>query len=402
MRSGPTLLILAAVLAATAAAGAPPTGAAADDRPDEVVTASASARALNVTVGGERLTVGEVEAALDTGWEDLADPPEGAPPAAGCPGDAVACATGAAVAPPRGEAVTASAPGAPGPLESAAVALPEPLDGLLTLTGQSATAAARPLPRAGAEARSGSTTVDVTPARAAVGDLSGVRALLRGLGGLDEEGVGGRLADRLEGFVDDATRLAALRAEAGGSHAEALASPPSAVARGGVTTLVLAPLPGAESRDGLLIVEVSESEALAEVDDGTPRAGTTSPRVVVRVFNPLRGRYEERSLSPGPATACAGREPVRVCATGGLPRTSEAGRRASAAVSDLTLTLFDEPLPQVVVELGGVEAEIVSAPAGGGVPDEAAIAAVLALAAAGAIVAGLVLARRREGAAPEA
>jgi hypothetical protein len=276
--------------------------------------------------------------------------------AATCPQRAPACASAATFGRPHGARVQARSGGPEGPLSATGeVRLPAAAERLLTLTVTPATAEAS---GTAALARTGDVRLDLTPARGLVDGLplrGTLDALSRRLA--DAPGPVGRLDDltALLDTVGDAA-AATIAVEPGQAEARDLEGGPRAVASGSPVRLTVAEgLPGAP--DGLVEVVVHPGRAEAGAPGGRALAGEQAPRVVLRWLDLVEGEYAERTLDAA-GEACAGPEPLRVCVRQEATGSTSDGTAARARAGATTITLFEDPLPQVAVEVGPAEASV--------------------------------------------
>jgi hypothetical protein len=300
--------------------------------------------------------------------------------AATCPQRAPACASAATFDRPHGARVQARSGGPEGPLSAAGeIRLPAAAERLLTVTVTPATAEAS---GTSALARTGDVQLDLTPARGLVDGLP-LRGTLDALSRRLAEAPGpvGRLDD-LTALLDSVGGAAAASVTVGAGEARALDvdGAPRAVAAGGLVRVTVAEgLPGGP--DGLVELTVHPGRADAGAPDGTAGASGEPPRIVLRWLDLVSGEYVERTVDAGDG-ACAGPEPLRLCVAQDPGASTSDGTRARAAVGATSITLFDDPLPQLSIEVGPVEAAVDLAPdPAGQAPTALALLAVAAVAA---------------------
>jgi hypothetical protein len=331
--------------------------------------AEATATAVTIRAGRTVVEAGSASAAAQAGRL-----------AASCPQQSSACASASTFDRPFGDRVQARAGGPEGPVAaSGEPRLPAAAERILTLEVTPATAQAAAVT---ASARTGDVRLDLTPARGLVEGLP-LRGTLDALSRRLAEAPGpvGRLDD-LTALLDSVGGAAAASVTVGAGEARALDvdGAPRAVAAGGLVRVTVAEgLPGGP--DGLVELTVHPGRADAGAPDGTAGASGEPPRIVLRWLDLVSGEYVERTVDAGDG-ACAGPEPLRLCVAQDPGASTSDGTRARAAVGATSITLFDDPLPQLSIEVGPVEAAVDLAPdPAGQAPTALALLAVAAVAA---------------------
>jgi hypothetical protein len=353
MKSKTTALLAGALLLLLAA---PATAA-------HTYVGNATATGLELTLGGQGLTVGFSEAAVQSSPSDE-----------GCGSDrGNACARGAGAL-VIGETAEAFAPGSEGPADATALPIPEPFAPLLT--GEIGTARAEAgIDGNDASARGdgGALTLSLTatqtlaesvPLQDALDQISD--AILTPITEGDPTG----LAERLQGTVDqlsenlDQAPLLTLAAGPSTSTATDIDGVTTATATAQGAVLVIAPTP--ENLlpllpEGLIIVEVGAASATATTDQTAATAGFDPALVRLRVFDPTTGEFDVVEIAPGQSMCGGEGTPLETCITVGGGTETVEGAGAAATAAGVSITALADPLPTLRLALAETTAAVASA-----------------------------------------
>jgi hypothetical protein len=129
--------------------------------------------------------------------------------------------------------------------------------------------------------------------------------------------------------------------------------------------------------------------------DRTDASADFDPRLVtLGVTNPVTNEVETISVEPG-ESQCVGAEPLVVCVSVADGDTTVEGSGASATANAVSVTAFEDPLPQVKLDLAAATAAVnsdeVVEPFQEQAPEEPTPQPALPVTGGGALVPGLLL-----------
>ncbi|HWB71840.1 MAG TPA: hypothetical protein VG452_06455, partial [Egibacteraceae bacterium] len=348
-------LMAGALLLATAA----PAGA------DHAFSVTATGTAFKLALAGQELTLGFTDAGAQSAASDACSQTV-----------AVACAAAAAAIEPFGTTVRVHAPGQEGPEQSTALTIPEPLSQVVAADVAAARAVARGLPEPRGLANAGEAQVDLTLTQTLVENVPQTQETLQGisdqlLGTVEDTDptgeVGGRIRGTIDAIIDDLDSAPLATVTVGPSSSETVdangVSSAVAAAQGAVVTVAPTPqqvLPAAP--EALIILEVGAAKATATSDQLTGTADFDPALARLRVFNPTANAYDEVEVAPGQGEQCAGVTPLVLCVTAGGGSVTRDGAAAAATASGVAVRLFEDPLPEVSLQLAVAEAGVNAAP----------------------------------------
>ncbi|HVL98540.1 MAG TPA: hypothetical protein VM324_04530 [Egibacteraceae bacterium] len=323
----------------------------------------ANAIGLELTLGGQGLTIGFTDARVQSGPTDD-----------GCAAGQVSCARAAGEL-LFGETAEAFAPGNEGPTDATALTLPAELRELLDLNVGVAIARATAAPTANADAAAATVAVNATrtlsetlPLQDTLRTISD--SILGPVGEGDPTGtVGPRLRETLDFIIENLDQVPLATIDVGPSSSES-------VHTGGVTRalataqgakLVLVPTPAQEllnvGIEGLVIVEVGTASAQVSTDAVNSQASADPAIVRVSVLDTTTLSYDVIELVPGASQCLAEGTPLRICISLAGSEVVQEGPNAAAAAQAVQIRAFADPLPELRLSLADVEAGVSAAAA---------------------------------------
>lgn len=349
------LLAVALVLAALPAS-------AQEDSGGRTYVAEASSTALQITINGEGLRLGDASAAVRSDAEQE-----------GCEGEASACAAAASLA--GYNDTSASSPDDEGPNDGTGGEIPEDFSPLLSGTIAEALARAGAADAAG-QANGADLSINLTetilgdeqaePLREGLADLS------EGLFGPIAEGdpsgeIGPRLKSTFDLLVENLANAPLATVEVLPSASEAADSSEAVTASAQAKGAVITVAPTSESNpltpEGFLIIEVGAAAASVSAGGEQGAQASADPAVArLRIYDAEADAYEEVAVAAGDYQ-CGGEAPLVGCVGAGSAETTENEDGAAARAAGVSVRLFEEPAPEVVIEVAGVQAGAAETPA---------------------------------------
>jgi len=337
---------------------------------DHAYFASASAVGLEVTLGGQGLTIGATDATIQSVSTDD-----------GCGSGITACANAVGMLigqePLTTGVATASAPGDEGPNDATGFPLPEDLNPLLAGAIGPSQAAASDGEDPSASADAGVVELAVTATQTLADNLPVQDVLdevgtqvLDPLADNDPTGVVTRVRDTVDLISANLSETPILTIAGGpsSSTAESRNGRVTATASAHGVNIAVVPTPAnlPTLPDGLVVIEIGAASASATSDQFEADADFDAALVRLKFLDPGTGDYDviEVPVNASECTPFEGTplEPLTVCVTVADGTTSIEGAQASASAAGVAITAFADPLPQVRIATAFADAIVNAAP----------------------------------------